>query len=255
MYYVPDGYQRKKPSRWYASLLIALIPLFIFSLVVNVITRVPDMYEWKFNKTIEAEQALEEGQQLPVKTLEEAGVFVEPAEMAQQISDYMKGSADSLYTVNRSDELYDYYIGRAAEFAVDDYSILDKVKAFDNILAVLGILSLIGSVIIFTVLVKDGYETKALYRKKFLWSMVVMLGIILAVCIYGFISPVTGIINNSVLGIPEGTVLSQILGTQILKNAALTISAGCIMVSLAIMYVTWLCTKSRDIFNERRYFR
>ena len=50
MYYVPDGYQRKKPSRWYASLLIALIPLFIFSLVLNVITRVPDMYEWKVNK-------------------------------------------------------------------------------------------------------------------------------------------------------------------------------------------------------------
>ena len=34
MYYVPDGYQRKKPGRWYASLLIAFIPLFIFSLVV-----------------------------------------------------------------------------------------------------------------------------------------------------------------------------------------------------------------------------
>ena len=167
MYYVPDGYQRKKPSRWYASLLIALIPLFIFSLVLNVITRVPDMYEWKFNKTIEAKQALEDGEELPLQTLEEAGIFVEPAEMAQQISDYMKGSADSFYAVNKTNELYDYYIGKAASFTDDDYGILDRVKLFDNITVVLGIMSFIASVMIFLVLVKGGYDTKALYRRKF----------------------------------------------------------------------------------------
>lgn len=255
MYYVPDGYQRKKPSRWYASLLIALIPLFIFSLVLNVITRVPDMYEWKFNKTIEAKQALEDGEELPLQTLEEAGIFVEPAEMAQQISDYMKGSADSFYAVNKTNELYDYYIGKAASFTDDDYGILDRVKLFDNITVVLGIMSFIASVMIFLVLVKGGYDTKALYRRKFVWSMAVMLGIILVVLVYGFIPPVTGFVNHTVLGIPQGTVLSQILGTQILKNAALVITTGCVIVSLAVMYVTWLCTKSRDIFNERRYFR
>ena len=255
MYYVPDGYQRKKPSRWYASLLIALIPMFIFSLVVNVITRVPDMYEWKFNKTIEAKQELEEGQQMPLQTLEEAGIFVEPEEMAQQISDYMRGSADSLYAVNKTNELYDYYIGKAAKFTESDYGILDRVKLFDNITAVLGIISFIASVAIFMMLVKGGYETKALYRRKFVWSMAAMLGVILALLVYGFIPPLTAFINHTVLGIPQGTVLSKILGTQILKNAAMVITAGCIIVSLAIMYVTWLCTKSRDIFNERRYFK
>ena len=213
------------------------------------------MYEWKFNKTIEAKQELEEGQEMPLQTLEEAGIFVEPAEMAQQISGYMRGSTDSFYAVNKTDELYDYYIGKAARFTDGDYGILDRLKVFDNITAVLGIMSLIASVMIFLVLVKGGYDTKALYRRKFIWSMAAMLGIILAVLVYGFIPPVTGFINHTVLGIPQGTVLSQILGTRILKNAAMVITAGCIIVSLAVMYVTWLCTKSRDIFNERRYFR
>ncbi len=255
MYYVPDGYQRKKRSRWYASLLIATIPLFIFSLVVNVITRVPDMYEWKFNRTIAASQELEEGQELSLQTLEEAGIFVEPAEMAGQISDYVRGSTDSLYAVNKTNELYDYYIGRAAVFTEADYCILDRVKLFDNITAVLGIMSFIANVAIFMILVKGGYDTKALYRRKFVWSMAAMLGIVLAVAVYGFIPPVTGFINHTVLGIPQGAVLSQILGTQILKNAAIVITAGCILVSAAVMYITWLCTKSRDIFNERRYFK
>ncbi len=255
MYYVPDGYQRKKPSRWYASLLIAMIPLFVFSLVVNVITRVPDMYEWKFNRTITASQELEEGQKLPLQTLEEAGIFVEPAEMAQQISDYINGSADSLYAVNKSNELYDYYIGKAAEFTEADLEILDRVKLFDNVMAVPGIISLIAGFVIFAMLVREGYEGKALYRRKFVWSMAVMLGIVLAVIIYGFVPPVTGFINHTVLGIQQGTVLSQILGAQILKNAAIVITAGCILVSAAVMYITWLCTKSRDIFNERRYFK
>ena len=255
MYYVPDGYQRKKPSRWYASLLIATIPLFIFSLVVNVITRVPDMYEWKFNRIIEASEELEEGQELPLQTLEEAGIFVEPAEMAGQISDYVGGSTDSLYAVSKTNELYDYYIGKAAVFTESDYGILDRLKLFDNITAVLGIMSFIASVAIFMILVKGGYDTKALNRRKFVWSMAAMLGVVLVTAVYGFVPPVTGFINHTVLGIPHGAVLSQILGTQILKNAAIVITAGCILVSAAVMYITWLCTKSRDIFNERRYFR
>ncbi len=255
MYYVPDGYQRKKPSRWYASLLIALIPIFIFSLVVNVITRVPDMYEWKLTKTIEKSNELSDEEKLPVKTLEEAGIFVEPEEMAQQISSYMKGNTDSFYAVNKSDELYDYYIGKAATFTKADYSILDKLKVFDNIAAALGILSFIASLLIFVLLVKSGYETKALYRRKFLWSMVVMLGMILVIGIYGFIHPVTAYINQMVLGIQQEAVLSQIFGGGILKTAAAVIAAGCVLVSLAVMYITWLNTKSRDIFNERRYFR
>lgn len=255
MYYIPDGYQKKQPSRWYASLLIIMIPLFVFSLVVNAVTKVPDMYEWKFNKTIEMQADLKEGEMLSVESLEDAGIYIEPNQMAQQISDYMKGNTDRFYTVDPEDELYDYYIGKATEFSEADYSILDKLKVFDNILAVLGILSFIGSLIIFWILVKDGYTTKALYRRKFLWSMAVMLGIVIVVLIYAFIPPITAFANNSIFDIAEGTVLGCILGTDILKNAALVITAGCILVSLAVMYVTWLCTKSRDIFNERRYFR
>ena len=255
MYYVPDGYQQKKPGRWYASLLIVLIPIFIFSLVVNVITRAPDMYEWKLTKTIEESNELSDGEKLPVKTLEEAGIFIEPEEMAQQISSYMKGNTDSFYAVNKSDELYDYYISKAVTFTDADYSILDKVKLLDNIAAVLGIISFMVAVFIFILLVKSGYKTKALYRRKFLWAMALMLGMILAVCIYGFIPPVTACINHTVLGLQQEAVLSQIFGSGILKTAAAVITAGCILVSLAVMYITWLYTKSRDIFNERRYFR
>ncbi len=254
MYFKPDGYQERKQNNWYVTILIVLIPLFIFSASVNMVTRVGDGYEWRFNKNAEIKA---EDEKAAVKTLQELEIYIDEATLAGNIADYINGKSDKVLTYAPMDELADYYKARAPKMTQNDYDALHALKILDGILLAFAALSFLWSAYMSFRLIRGGYETKEILRNKLLKSFLVLGAFEAVMLIYTGVKPVFHFVNGKMLGLSygENDFLMNLLGSGFPLSMALFILGVSLIVSAVIFYIIWVCTKPRDIFNERRYFR
>ena len=158
MRYRPYGYERnRKRIMWYHALLAGMIPILIYALCINTVTRVPDAYVHDIKKVQEIAASEKPGD---AETLEEIGIYLSEEELGDGISGYMKGRTDSIRTVDPDDEMYEYYNVLNNEFTENDYRLFDSVRSLDNILAVLGIISLIWFVVMFVYHIRDSLRRR-----------------------------------------------------------------------------------------------
>ncbi len=202
------------------------IPLFITALCINLVTRLPDAYVHNIRS---------EG-------LSEEGIYISGEELGNEISRFMRGADNSISTIDPQDELYEYYKNFAADFSGKDYALLRGIKTADDILAVLGGLALLWSVIMFIYHVREGYETKHNMRRLFLISLIVEAGLLLAALI-------------AALRMKPGDMLSFLFPARFPCMVIAYAAAVSALVTAIIAYIIWYFTKPRDTFNERRYFR
>lgn len=255
MYYRPDGFQERKQNTWYATILIILIPLFIFSASVNMVTRVADGYQWKFEKNASIQA---EDEKADVITLQSKEIYIDESVLAQNIADYINGKSDEILTYNPEDELKEYYMEKAPDVTANDYAALDRLKVFDLILLVLAVLSFGWIVYMFIELVRIGdYDSKAMFRDKLKKSYIVLAAFEVIMFIYAGIHPVYHFVNEKILGLSYGSsdLLMNMLGEGFQTWMAVFILGVSICVTAVVSYIILVTTKPRDVFNERRYFR
>ena len=246
MYYKPVSYTRhRKKILWYHALLVGMIPILIYALSINVVTRAPDGYVRDINKAADSQEMLEE-----------AGIYLTPDELGAGISDFMKGRSDRIDTVNKDDELYEYYQVLNNEFTENDYRLLGSLRMFDNILAVLGLISLIWFVIMFSYHVRDSYETKENLRKLFLISLPVQAVFQVVTIVAVAVRPARDLLLNAAgVTFTENDLLPRIFSGRLPVNMAIYILIGTVILTAILAYIIWVTTKPRNTFNERRYFR
>ncbi len=255
MYYRPYGYGRnRKRIMWYHALLAGMIPILIYALCINAVTRVPDAYVHDIKKVQVVAESDKPGD---AETLEEIGIYLGPEELGTEVSDYMKGKTDSIRTVDPEDEMYEYYNVLNNEFSKNDYMLFDAVRMLDNILAVLGIISLIWFVIMFIYHIRDSYETKKNLRKLFLISLPVqvLFQAVTFVCVA--VAPVRSFLLERIAGVTfdKEDLVPQIFSDTLPVSMAVYILIGTVLITGILAYIVWATTKPRNTFNERRYFR
>lgn len=244
----------KDRTRWYVLILVVLIPFFVFTVSLNASTRIADAYKWEMDRIQEQADSENPGD---AKLLRELNIYVETDSLSSQISAFMKHKTNEIQTLDRNDEMYDYYLADAAEFSEMDYHALKVMRTIDDVLLVLGILSFVWAAMMFMYHIRDGYASKAAFRRIFLISVAVqfvcqaVLGALL------MIAPVRASVSDVLFGIRfgEGDILPQIMGSNIVAAAGVLEIIICFAVTLVLFYIVWVSTKPRDVFNERRYFR
>lgn len=254
MYYRPDGFTERKQNTWYYTILIVLIPLFIFSASVNMVTRVADGYQWQMNKNAEIKA---EDEKADVTTLSDVEIFLSEEQLAANIAGYINGREDKILTYDPEDELVDYYKARAHHVTDNDYAGLKVLKIVDLILLSLAVLSFLYIAYMYFVLVRGGYDTKAILRDKLKKSFAVLGGMELVMLIYTGIKPVYHFINGHIFGLDYGKsdLLMNLFGDGFPFAMAIFILGISIFVGAVLSYIILVSTKPRDVFNERRYFR
>lgn len=244
----------KDRIRWYVLILVVLIPFFVFAVSLNASTRIADAYKWQMDRIQEQASSEDPGS---AKLLRELNIYVGTDSLSSQISAFMKHKTDEIKTLDREDEMYDYYLADAAGFSEMDYHALRVVRTTDDILLVLGILAFVWSVIMFMYHIREGYAAKAVFRRIFLISLAVQLISQTILGVLLMIPSVRNAVSDVLFGIRfgEGDILPQIMGSDLVTAAGVLEIILCLAVTIILFYIVWVSTKPRDVFNERRYFR
>lgn len=240
--------------KWYSKILVILIPLVVFSISINAVTRVADAYNWKMVKV--QEQAVSE-KPGDAQVLSAMGIYVDAGVLSHEISDLMKHKAKEIVTLDKDNEYYEFYLPTKADFTENDYRLLKKIRTIDDILLVLAVLSAVWIFLISFFHVREGYETKKQLRKLYLASLGVQLLLQSILFAFVFQPSLKGVFITKFLGISftEGDLFPALFLNGLGPVVAVAQLGLVCAVTLVIFYIVWICTKPRDIFNERRYFR
>lgn len=247
----------KKTSQrpaWYVAILVIVIPVFVIAVSFNCAVRIADAYNWQMDKIQEQAASEDPGNAV---TLNELDIYVDTAVLSSEISDFMKHKSSELETLDRENELYDYYVASAASFSDMDYHALKAVRTAADILAILGIAAFIWIAVMFMYHIREGYRTKHTFRRIFLASLIVQAVLQAVFAVVFAAAPVRRTVTAALFGISlsEGDLLPAVLGSNIAAVMVVFELGICIAVTAIMFYIIWVCTKPRDVFNERRYFR
>ena len=244
----------RRKLKWYSKIIVILIPLVIFSISINATTRVADAYNWKMVKVQEQAASEKPGD---AQVLSAMGIYVDTGVLSHEISDFMKHKAKEIVTLDKENEYYDFYLPTKADFSENDYRLLKKVRIIDDILLALAVLSAIWVFLISFFHVREGYETKKQLRKLYLISLAVQLAGQCIVFAFMMQPSLKNLFMSRILGVTfaEGDLVPGLFLNGLAPVIAVAQLGLTAAVTLIIFYIVWICTKPRDIFNERRYFR
>lgn len=244
----------KYRNRWYATILVVLIPIMVIGISFNAAFRIADAYKWQMDKIQEKAASEDPGD---TKTLSALGIYVDTENLSNEISDFMKHKSNTIETLDKENELYEVYLPTKASFSDNDYHVLRTFRITADILLVLAIICAGWTAWMFLYHIREGYKAKSNFRKIFLKSLAfqgifqVVMGIVF------LIRPVRSVLAEKVLGITKDAadLLPQIMGGDLMQVLMVLEFLICLVITGILFYVTWVCTKPIDVFNERRYFR
>ncbi|QHI71912.1 DUF1461 domain-containing protein [Aminipila terrae] len=212
--------------------LAVTIPITSFCLGANIVTRMPDVYQYEFKAT---------------DVLKNFDLNKNDDQMGEFISDFMTGKIAKLQIIKEDDDR------PQSVFTKNEMLAAANARKYMNILAAIGIMALIFMVVSFIMLKK--YEFDKEIRRQFKLGAIIYGCLIVAYVAGYFIAAKTGHSLGDLLGyIPhEDDLLPQII-TDGLKRRLFYSTAVVSTIIMGILgYIIYKITEPKRIFSRNYY--
>lgn len=212
--------------------LAVTIPITSFCLGANIVTRMPDVYQYEFKAT---------------DVLKNFDLNKNDDQMGEFISDFMTGKIAKLQIIKEDDDR------PQSVFTKNEMSAAANARKYMNILTAIGIMALIFMVVSFIMLKK--YEFDKEIRRQFKLGAIIYGCLIVSYVAGYFIAAKTGHSLGDLLGyIPhEDDLLPQII-TDGLKRRLFYSTAVVSTIIMGILgYIIYKITEPKRIFSRNYY--
>ena len=223
--------------RWVKRLLLCwvvfLLPLIILAGAVNLTVRMPDFYQFEFNRT---------------ETPKTINLNVKNDDFADFFSDFMWGKSKEfdLILVNDATDQEE------SVFPPEERAAMERFRTILNLASMAGAVALLPAAAAYYLLIRDGEKEQL--RRAFLVS-VAMLVVYTGFCIFSLLSPgPSDYLRDLFMGgsFSEDGLLYHIFTKEFVLHGAAAAGAVAAVVYLIVGMATWSMTRPYRMFRRVR---
>lgn len=212
--------------------LTVTIPLMAFGLGANIVTRMPDVYQYQFKAT---------------DSLKHVDLDKNDDEMGEFISDFMLGKVKEFQVATSDDDRPQQV------FTQEEVQAAAQARKDMNVTAVIGLIALVVMVTAFVMMKR--YEMEKEIRLRFKWGATIYALLLLAYLGGFFAAAKMGHTLPDMLGYmpQEEDVLTQIITPELSRGLLLSTAVVSTVIMGILWYITHKITEPKKIFSRSYY--